>query len=58
MWHTLTSHLAVDLYCGLHLADWNRGVELAPKLLGQLAERGISLHLDIYCDPPDDEADV
>jgi hypothetical protein len=58
VWRSLTSKATVDLYCGLHLAAWNRGVELPPGLLGQLAERGIALHLDIYYDPPADEADV
>jgi hypothetical protein len=58
VWRTLTSKASVDLYCGLHLADWNRGLELPPGVLGQLAERGIALHLDIYYDPPDSEADV
>jgi len=58
VWRNLTSKASVDLYCGLHLADWNRGLELAPGVLGLLAERGIALHLDIYYDPPDTEADV
>ncbi len=58
VWRNLTSKATVDLYCGLHLANWNRGVELPADVLGRLAERGIALHLDIYYDPPDSEADV
>lgn len=36
--------------CSLQLKDWNRGLELSPALLKQLAERHLGLGFDIYCD--------
>jgi len=53
IWSKLRSKAKVDVFCGLHLQQWNRGVELPSGLLAQLAERGLSLGLDIYANGPD-----
>ncbi len=37
-----------DLFCGLFLDAWNRGVELSPELLQRISERHLRLSLDIY----------
>jgi hypothetical protein len=37
-----------DVFCGLFLNRWNRGCSLSPELMRRLAERGLSVELDIY----------
>jgi hypothetical protein len=44
-----------DLFCGLFLDDWNRGLELNPELLGRIAARHLKLSLDIYSHSEDDD---
>lgn len=44
-----------DLFCGLFLDEWNRGLELGPELLGRIAERQLTLSLDIYGHSEDDD---
>jgi hypothetical protein len=58
VWKEIAAEAQVDVFCGLHLSDWNRGVDLSPELLVRLGERGIGLTFDIYFDGPDDEADA
>jgi len=58
VWYEAAKKGRIDLFCGLHLAAWNRGLELSPELPGRLSERQITLGLDIYCEAPDDEADA
>lgn len=50
VWNEIASRASIDLFCGLHLAEWNRGFALPPEVLGQLAERSIKLSVDLYCD--------
>ena len=38
-----------DIFCGLFLNDWNRGLSLSPNLRQRLAERNLSIDFDIYC---------
>ena len=38
-----------DIFCGIRLDQWNRGGSLSPQLLARLAERDLTLQLDIYC---------
>jgi len=58
LWKELASFASIDMFCGLHLDDWNRGLDLPAELLARLGERHIALGLDIYCDESDDEADA
>jgi len=37
-----------DIFCGLRLLEWNRGCSLSPELMRRLAERDLTLGLDIY----------
>jgi hypothetical protein len=58
VWASLTSRFAVDLICDVTVRCVNRGFELPPEVLGMVAERGITLGLDIFCraDPREVEA--
>ena len=38
----------VDAFCGLFMNEWNEGLSLAPATLLALAQRGITLDLDLY----------
>jgi hypothetical protein len=48
IWHELTLRYEVDLFCGLHLEQWNRGLGLLPSTMLRVGERGLELGLDIY----------
>lgn len=48
VWETLRSRYRLELFCGVFLRNWNRGMELSPSLLQEIARRGMSLGLDIY----------
>jgi hypothetical protein len=48
VWERLRAKAKIDVFCGLYLEHWNRGVDLSPELLRQLADRGLTLGLDIY----------
>jgi hypothetical protein len=58
VWASLTSRFAVDLICDLTVRCVNRGFELPPEVLALVAQRGITLDFDIFCqvDPRDVEA--
>ncbi len=58
VWREIASSATIDVFCGLHLDDWNRGLDLPPELLARLGERRITLSFDIYCGSSDDEADA
>ncbi len=49
LWRDLSKRYDGDLYCGIWLGDDNQGMELSPRLMARLAERGLRLGLDIYC---------
>jgi hypothetical protein len=51
VWASLTSRFAVDLICDLTVRCVNRGFELPPEVLALVAERGITLGFDIFCQP-------
>jgi len=57
VWDEITSGAKVDVFCGLHLDEWNRGLDLPPQLLARLGQQRINLSLDIYCAGAD-EADA
>jgi hypothetical protein len=48
IWRELTKKYSADLFCGVWLGTSNQGMELSPRLMTQLAERGLYLGLDIY----------
>ena len=48
VWKELTSRFRVDLFCGLNMESWNRGLSFTPWTLNRIAERGLVLGLDIY----------
>ena len=54
VWLALSRRYKVDLFCGWFMGSRNEGVELTPRTLTALGERGISLSLDIYA--PDRDA--
>jgi hypothetical protein len=58
VWESLTSRFAVGLICDLTLRCVNRGFELPAEVLTLVAQRGITLGFDIFCqvDPRDVEA--
>lgn len=56
IWQELRRHHRIDLFCGLFMGSDNQGADLRPETLRQLADRGLTLDLDIYGPPPDDEA--
>jgi len=48
VWRELSMKFHVSVFCGWFMFDLNEGVDLAPKTLSMLGERGIRLGLDIY----------
>ena len=48
VWADLTRRFEVDLFCGLQIKQWNRGLSFSPEMLKRVAERGLELGLDIY----------
>jgi hypothetical protein len=48
IWRKLTSQYHSDLFCGLFMDSWNRGIDFSPELMAQISARGLTLSLDIY----------
>lgn len=48
IWRELTQKYDSDLFCGVWLFRWNRGVDLEPETLKRMADRRLRLGLDIY----------
>jgi hypothetical protein len=55
VWRELTQRYKADIFCGVWLRNWNRGMGLSPALMQRLAERGLELGLDIYADSDRDD---
>jgi hypothetical protein len=55
VWRELTEKYKADIFCGVWLRNWNRGMGLSPTLMHRLAERGLELGLDIYADSDRDD---
>ena len=55
LWRQMTQKYSADLFCGVWLGTSNQGMELSPRLMAQLVERGLHLGLDIYAE--DEEND-
>ena len=47
----------MDVFCGLWLQDENEMLSIAPRTLKELGERNITLELDIYFEPDDENTD-
>lgn len=56
IWHALGRRYTLDVFCGLFMGRENQGAALRPGMLRALAERGLTLDLDVYGPPPDAEA--
>lgn len=48
VWADLTTRFQADLFCGLHMEQWNRGLDFSPHTLKRIADRSLRLGLDIY----------
>ena len=48
LWESLAAEFKTDVFCGLFLADANRGTELSLETMALLVERRLPLGLDIY----------
>jgi len=54
IWRDLARTHQMDVFCGLFMGSDNQGTVLQSETLRSLANRGLSLDLDIYGPPPDD----
>jgi len=48
VWVELAKRFQIDLFCGLNMESWNRGLSFSPQTMKRVAERGLELGLDIY----------
>lgn len=48
VWEALARRFHIDVFCGIHLDEWNRGCGFGPDLLRRLGEMKAALDLDIY----------
>ncbi|GAB0152335.1 DUF4279 domain-containing protein [Marinobacterium sp. BA1] len=48
IWNELSSKYSIDLFCGIFMEKNNEGMDISPKTLVELGNRGIMLALDIY----------
>ena len=48
LWRELTAKYRAVVFCGLWLASYNDGINLAAETLALMSERGLLLDLDIY----------
>jgi hypothetical protein len=52
VWATLAKTHSIDVSCGLFIASPNRGFEISTEVSRLLADRGLQIGFDLYCDPP------
>jgi Domain of unknown function (DUF4279) len=52
-WATLRERYRVDLICDVFVRGVNQGFELSPRVLELMGRFGISLGIDIFCEPDD-----
>jgi hypothetical protein len=50
-WAALGRRYRVDLLCDVFVKGVNQGFELSPRVLELLGRRGITLGVDIFCEP-------
>jgi hypothetical protein len=51
VWAALGRRYRVDLLCDVFVKGVNQGFELSPRVLELLGRRGITLGVDIFCEP-------
>lgn len=56
VWASLAARFKLDVFCGLFMSSDNQGADIAPVTLRLLAERGLTLDLDVYGPPPGETA--
>jgi hypothetical protein len=54
-WATLGERYRNDLLCDVFIRGVNQGFELAPRVLELLARRGITLGVDIFPEPDEEQ---
>jgi hypothetical protein len=47
-WRSLTRRFHADVFCGIFMDEFNRGFEVSPALMRELAARGLVVGFDIY----------
>jgi Domain of unknown function (DUF4279) len=50
-WAAIEERYHVDLLCDVFVRGVNQGFELSPRVLAMLGQRGITLGVDIFCEP-------
>jgi hypothetical protein len=58
VWRGLTSRFQADLFCGLWMKRFNRGLNFEVATLQKIAERGLSIGLDVYVDQDIEEVSI
>jgi hypothetical protein len=55
VWRRLAERYSLDVFCGLLMSSDNQGADVQPETLRLLADRGLTLSIDVYGPPPGDE---
>jgi hypothetical protein len=55
VWRGLAERCRIILFCGWFMKGWNEGIEISPQTLRLLAERGITLSIELYRGGNDDD---
>jgi len=53
VWRGMSARFRIDLFCGLFVKGFNSMADLSSNSLRILADRGIKLTLDMYCNDED-----
>lgn len=54
-WSTIGERYCVDLLCDVSVRGVNQGFEIEPRVMEMLAKRGITLGVDIFCVPDEQQ---
>jgi hypothetical protein len=55
IWQRIVAEHEAQVYIYLWMKTWNREFDISPFALGELARRGLGLHVDTYLDEPDED---
>lgn len=58
IWRELTTKFQSDLFCGLWLKRYSGAIDFSPAIMMKIAERGLSIGLDIYFEDDEDKIDL
>jgi hypothetical protein len=50
IWRSITKQYKTRFIVSATIRNWNRGLDISPELLRQIADRGLGLGVDIYVD--------